>query len=453
MKKISILSRFNIIIGILIISLIAVGAIGWLGMKSIYEKQNFLNTNHIQPLRELSRIKDFYAVNIVDTAHKLRSKQIKWKDGEKLIIDAEQQINKRWNDYLNTILSEDEKKIIQQLSINKKETDKALLRLKEIISVEDSKQLEEFIEKELYPKFDPTTDAYNDLTRVQMKLIESGFKENQKHYEYLTYLSVGIIGLVLLLSFALIYFILKGIKEIAQNLELMAEDMLRGSEHISASSLSTSQGATEQAAGIEEVSASLEEMTAGIIANSDNAYQTNEIASKALAETEKGQVAITKTINAMKAISEKVKVIQEIASQTNLLAVNASIEAARAGEHGLGFSVVASQVNRLAESSKSSAIEILRLAQDSTEIAINAGKVFEQILPGIKKTSDLVQEISAASHEQKTGINQINTAINQLSQVTQSHASLSEELSATAIEMKNHVSKLIDSIALFRNRS
>ncbi len=222
------------------------------------------------------------------------------------------------------------------------------------------------------------------------------------------------------------------------------------SEQVSATSQALSQAASEQAASVEETSASIEQMAAGINQNAENAKVTDGIAGKASKEAIEGGDAVKKTVSAMKEIASKIGIIDDIAYQTNMLALNAAIEAARAGEHGKGFAVVAAEVRKLAERSQVAAKEIGDLASGSVKMAERAGDLIDEIVPGIGRTSDLVQEIAAASQEQSAGVGQINTAMNQMNQITQTNASSSEELAATAEEMTSQAEQLLELVGFFQ---
>ncbi|MDZ7794309.1 MAG: methyl-accepting chemotaxis protein [Spirochaetia bacterium] len=248
----------------------------------------------------------------------------------------------------------------------------------------------------------------------------------------------------------------KALRKMISNLKRMVGDVMSasaqvssGSQQMSSTAEQLSQGSTEQASSIEEVSSSMEEMSSNISQNADNASETEKIAIQSAQDAEKSGKAVMEAVEAMNKIAERITIIEEIARQTNMLSLNASIEAARAGEHGKGFAVVASEVGKLAARSKDAAGEISELSSSTVSVAQNAKDMLEQLVPNIRKTADLVQEISAASREQSNGADQINTAITQLDQVIQQNASASEEMASVAEELTGQAEELQQTISFF----
>jgi methyl-accepting chemotaxis protein len=226
-----------------------------------------------------------------------------------------------------------------------------------------------------------------------------------------------------------------------------------GSEQISSTAQQMSQGATEQAASAEEVSSSVEELAATIKQNTDNSLATEQISRKAASDAAQGGAAVGEAVAAMKVIVGKIDIINEIARQTNLLALNAAIEAARAGEAGRGFAVVASEVRKLAERSQNAAGEITTLSATTVASAAKAGESIGLIVPDIKKTADLVQEISSASREQASGSDQIGKAMVQLDTVIQQNASASEEMASMAEELSGQAVQLSETMSFFKTEA
>jgi methyl-accepting chemotaxis protein-1 (serine sensor receptor) len=229
-----------------------------------------------------------------------------------------------------------------------------------------------------------------------------------------------------------------------------ADALSSAANQVSSTAQSLSQSSSQQATGVERTSSSVNQMSASVAQNSDNAKVTESIAAQSAEEAKAGGVAVAQTVAAMRQIAGKIGIVDDIAYQTNLLALNAAIEAARAGEHGKGFAVVAAEVRKLAERSQFASREIGDLASHSVQLSDQAGKLLEHMIPSIRQTADLVQEITAASSEQSAGLGQISEAMNQLSQTTQQNAAASEQLAATAEQMSAQAEQLQDLMAFFQ---
>ncbi len=239
------------------------------------------------------------------------------------------------------------------------------------------------------------------------------------------------------------------IREAVINILSGSDNIASASTQISASSQELSQSASEQASSLEDISSSIEQMNSNIDQNTKNAKQTEEIANIAAENIVKGSQKASETARSMYTIAEKISIIGDIAFQTNILALNAAVEAARAGEHGKGFGVIAAEIGKLAERSKIAAAEIDELSGTGVNNAEDSEKLLSELVPEIRKTASLVQEITAASQEQYSGSEQINTTILQLNEITQQNAAFSEEMATSAEELSSQADQLLESVSFF----
>jgi methyl-accepting chemotaxis protein I, serine sensor receptor len=242
-----------------------------------------------------------------------------------------------------------------------------------------------------------------------------------------------------------------------------ADSVGAAAREISSGNDDLSQRTQEQASALEETASSMEEMTATVKQNADNARQASQLAVGARDQADRGGNVVDRTVRAMSEISDSSKriadiidVIDEIAFQTNLLALNAAVEAARAGEQGRGFAVVATEVRNLAQRSATAAKEIKDLINDSvdkvkagTELVDESGKSLTEIVASVKRVADIVAEISAASEEQASGIDQVNTAVTQMDTSTQQNAALVEEAAAASKAMEQQAQLLVEKVSFF----
>jgi methyl-accepting chemotaxis protein len=258
----------------------------------------------------------------------------------------------------------------------------------------------------------------------------------------------------------------RAVERLCETLQQVAESASSASSsshELAAASEAIASGAQEQAASLEETSASLEQITATVRQSADNAQQASQLANGSKDSAEQGQEVVSRAVTAMleinvssAKISDIISTIDEIAFQTNLLAVNAAVEAARAGDEGRGFAVVASEVRSLAQRSALAAKEIKVLIQDSlrkvqagSDLVNRSGETLHGIVGSVKRVTDIVGEIAAAAGEQSTGVEQVNTAMTQMDQVTQSNSAQTEELSATAQALSEQASHLLELVSVF----
>ncbi|MBB1520346.1 methyl-accepting chemotaxis protein [Aquipseudomonas guryensis] len=496
--KMKVATRLLLLAGVLIAFLLAIGALGVFGMRESNAGMETVYNDRVVPLKDLKLISDRYAVNIVDTSHKVRIAALGWQEGLRSVQKAEEDIRQSWGQYTSTAMVPEEQALVDELKPLLKDADQAVSKLLRILESSDQVALEQFISDELYQKIDPVSDRFGQLVDVQLQVAKREYDAAHDRYSLVLAVVIGcVIGSLLLavvlgvlitrsllrqlggepslaaeslqrvaagdltldiqlrngdqgsMLFSLQQMVMK-LRSIMGDVRMTADSLASASEQVAASAQALSQNASEQAANVEETSASVEEIAATVAQNSENAKVTDGMASQSSKDAGEGGAAVREMVNAMRQIAGKIGIIDDIAYQTNLLALNAAIEAARAGDHGKGFAVVAAEVRKLAERSQVAAQEIGAVAGDSVTLAERAGQLLEQMVPSIRKTADLVQEIASASREQNTGLEQINLAVTQLAQTTQVNASASEELSSTSEEMSGQAVQLQEMIQFFQ---
>ncbi len=265
--------------------------------------------------------------------------------------------------------------------------------------------------------------------------------------------------------------LLKALTVMQASLSKVVSDVRSGSDHVATASTQIAAGnhdlsnrTMQQASALEETAASMEQLSATFNQNADTARQANQLALSASSTAVQGGTVVAQVVDTMNGINESsrkisdiIQVIDGIAFQTNILALNAAVEAARAGEQGRGFAVVASEVRSLAGRSADAAKEIKNLINASVErvaqgthLVGQAGSTMTEVVNSIKRVTDLMGEISSASHEQSLGVSQVQTAVSQMDQVTQQNAALVEEMAAAANSLKTQAQDLVGTVAVFQ---
>ncbi|MCB1199051.1 MAG: Tar ligand binding domain-containing protein [Leptospiraceae bacterium] len=505
LNKFTIKNRLQLLLLILILMMITVGGIGFLGIHRTNNQLNSTFEENLMPVMQLSMMNDSIREAILQihlaTKHDKRLPESSQHDDHNVSVhvkksqDALQEYERFRNNLGNISLPTEISVILPQLDVAYAAfLNDGMKPAQNDLLANNFPRANYLVTKKLTVLFQATQNHLRDI--LELQITDADIKrENANRRQFFAQLSsILIIVLGILLALISGYFIIisitrplaeakssiakftggditvridasgndeisdflrqiSGMSEtlnsIIANVKKDTASLKNSASEISMTAQALSNASADQATSVEQTSASLEEMASAISRNYENSKTTDELAQKTAADSEEGGKAVEATISAMRKIVEKIGIIEEIAAQTNLLALNATIEAARAGEHGRGFAVVATEVGKLAETSQSAAKEILQLATESVQVADKAGQMLKVMLPNITQTADLVQEITASSEQQNTGVSQISLAVNKLDQITQQTASSAEQLAATSDELKERAKRLDTAMQFF----
>ena len=468
---------------------------GELGINSILARMNSVYADRVIPIDQIKHVSDAYTVELRHVADEFSAGKLSAQDGKTQIENFMTSATEKWDAYLATYLTDDEKTKIADVDAAFPAVRAAVTRIQSMIDAGNTEGLATYLRSDFSSAVKPLERSLDVLIDYQLSEADRMTQEANALGMTLGLSIIAASAVAILASlFATIIFTRRmktalvaavgmtnavadgdlsvhsdsrsndEIGQVVEGLNLMI-DRLRtvvgevamasgnvsaGAEQMAATAEQLSRGATEQASSTEEASSAMEEMAANIKQSAQNALDTEKIARKSAADARESGTAVLKAVEAMQTIAEKIMVVQEIARQTDLLALNAAVEAARAGEHGRGFAVVASEVRKLAERSQSAAGEISTLSANTVRAANAAGEMLQGLVPDIERTATLVLEITSASQETSTGAAQVNLAIQQLDTVTQENTAASEELSSTAEELASQAEQLQSAIGFFK---
>lgn len=504
--------RLAILVGLFTLFLCVIGAAGLMGMRSSNTAMEGIYTDRVVPLRQLKIVADEYAVNIVDTAHKVRDGALSPAQGLDNLAQARKRIDAEWNAYINTSLTPREQELIRQFQAMQRTADTSVGVLERLIRADDKAALGAYTARDMYPALDPLQTVVADLIQLQLDVSRDTYQTADDSYRSRLYtmgtlftlaLGLGLVagGLIthsithqiggepdhvsavsssvaagdLTAHVALkthdSHSVMAQLKTMQTNLASIVRGVFQSSESVACAASQIAEGNADlatrterQASALQETAAAIEELNAIVQQNAETARTASQLAHSATRTANAGGEAVADVVRTMKDINDSstrildiIGVIDAIAFQTNILALNAAVEAARAGDQGRGFAVVASEVRSLAGRSASAAREIKGLISESvarietgSAKVDHAGQTMAEVVESIQRMAEFVGEISKASVEQSESVHEVHAAIAQIDQGTQQNAALVEEIAAAAMSLRTQASALVQTMGTFK---
>jgi len=507
MNKLNISTRLVLGFATVVAMLVFMAGMGLLKIQSTNQSTKTIYEDRVVALRQLKMVSDSYGSLMIDAANKTANGMMTAANGLAQIKAAEATSAEQWKAYIGTSLTDEEKQGVQRTTDLLAKAQAVVAQTKAVMESGDVEKIKAMV-KPLYDIVDPLTDEVDKLVDIQIRESKAEYDRATAAYER----TVVVFGVTVLLAVAgasLLAWLLiravtvplnqavalarsvangdltqkvvvhgntetdqllRALAAMQQGLVDVVNNVRQGSESVATASAQIAQGnndlssrTEQQAAALEETASSMEQLSATVRQNADSARSANQLALNASAVAISGGEVVAQVVETMRGINESstkiadiISVIDGIAFQTNILALNAAVEAARAGDQGRGFAVVASEVRSLAGRSAEAAKEIKSLIGKSVErvtqgthLVDQAGSTMTEVVTSIKRVTDIMGEISAASTEQAAGVSQVGEAVTQMDQATQQNAALVEEMAAAASSLKLQAHDLVQVVAQF----